>query len=304
MFVRWVSGALLYAAALQAHVVSMSTGEIRMDGPTAVYELRIPMVEVAHVAHPETELLDHIRFADGHRTRASCHEEEATYVCRAEYEFPGLHPNALDVECTLYQATVPNHIHLLTATQGANVDQLVFDQAFTEGEARFHPPSRAEVIAKESAAGAKRAVESAGGLLFLIALALAARSRVEAGTLAAVFIASEWAARPLGTRIPVALTARFFEAALALTVAYMAVEILLLPDGRFRWLVVGVLGLCHGLSLAGFPVTYLAGAAVVQVVLIALLTAGALKMPRDWQRPVAGALLAAGVAWFGLRMWR
>jgi hypothetical protein len=108
----------------------------------------------------------------------------------------------------------------------------------------------------------------------------------------------------LGTRIPVALTARFFEAALALTVAYMAVEILLLPDGRFRWLVVGVLGLCHGLSLAGFPVTYLAGAAVVQVVLIALLTAGALKMPRDWQRPVAGALLAAGVAWFGLRMWR
>jgi hypothetical protein len=303
---RFVSAVFLCAAAptLQAHVVSMSTGEIRMDGPTAVYELRMPMYEVAHVAHPEKELLDHIRFADGHRTRATCHEEDGTYVCRAEYEFPGLHPNALDVECTLYQVTVPNHIHLLTATQGANSDQLVFDRTFTEGEARFHPPSRAEAIAKESAAGAKKAVESAGGLLFLIALALAARSKTEAGTLAAVFIASECAARPLGARIPVAFTARFFEAALALTVAYLAVEILLLPEGRLRWLVVGVLGLCHGLSYAGFPVTYLAGAATVQMVLIALLAAGVLRMPQSWQRPMAGALLAAGVAWFGFRMWR
>jgi hypothetical protein len=301
---KYAFAALLGAATLQAHVVSMSTGDIRMDGPTATFELRMPMIELTHVAHPETDLLDHIHFADGHRTKSECHEEDGTYVCRAEYEFPGLHPNALEVACTLYQVTVPNHIHLLTAEQGPNSDQLVFDQTLTEGEARFHPPSRAEKIAKESAAGAKKAAASAGGLLFLIALALASRTKAEAATLAAVFLASEWAARPLGARIPVAFTARFFEAALALTVAYLAVEIVLLPEGRLRWLVVAVLGLCHGLSFAGFPPTYLAGAVAVQAVLIVLLAAAALKVPRAWNRPAAAALLVAGMAWFGFRMWR
>ena len=58
--------------------------------------------------------------------------------------------------------TVPNHIHLLTAVQGPNSDQLVFDQTFTAGEARFHPPSLAETIVKQSAAGAKKAAQSAG----------------------------------------------------------------------------------------------------------------------------------------------
>jgi hypothetical protein len=301
-----VSGYLLLcmtAATLQAHVVSISTGEIRLDGPTAIYELRIPMYEVAHVSQPETALLDHIRFDEGHRTRASCHEEDGTYVCRAEYEFPGLHPNSLEVECTLYQVTVPNHIHLLTAMQGSNSDQIVFDKTITEGEARFHPPSRAERIAKESVAGTKKAV-SAAGLLFLIALALAARSKGEAGALAAIFIASEWAALPLGVRIPVTFTARFFEAALALTVAYLALEILMLPDGGLRGLVVAVLGLFHGLSFAGFPATYLAGASAIQVILFALLAASALQIPKSWTRPVARTLLAAGLIWFGFGLWR
>ena len=295
---------LILPRCLQAHVVSMSTGEIRVDGPTAVYELRMPMYEVAHVADPEKALLDHVQFGNGHRTRASCHEEDGVYVCRAEYEFPGLHPNALDVECTLYQVTVPNHVHLLTAIQGPNTDQLVFDQTLSEGEVRFHPPSRGEVIARESVKGARRAAMNAAGLLFLAALALAARSRGEAVTLAAVFLASEWVARPVGPHIPLAFSARFFEAALALTVAYLAVEILLLPDGKLRWLVVAVLGLFHGLSLAAFPPSYQAGASVAQTLVWTPLAAGALRLPKPWLRPAAATILAAALAWFVVRLWR
>jgi len=295
---------LFVAPALYAHVVSMSTGEIRMDGPTAVYELRIPVYEASHAANPEKSLLDHIRFADGHRTRSSCREEDGTYICRAEYEFPALHPNALEVECTLFQVTVPNHVHLLTAVQGPNTDQLVFDRAFTEGEARFHPPSRAEVIAKQSSSGAKKALQNAAGLLFLIALALASRSGKEAFTLGVAFLASEWLARPIGPRIPVSLSARFFEAALALTVAYLAIEILLLPDGRFRWLVVAVLGLFHGLSMAAFPAVYQAGGTAVQAVAMAPLAAGALHLRKLWRPPIAVAVMLAALAWFGFRLWR
>ncbi len=288
---------------VRAHVVSMSTGELRMDGPTASFELRMPMYEIAQLADPQKALLDHLRFGDGHLARASCQEEDGAYVCRAEYEFPGLHPDSLPVVCTLYEVTVPNHVHLLTATQGPNSDQVVFDQTLTEQEVRFHPPSRAEVIVRQSASGMKRALQSASGLLFLAALALAAGSPRQAAAFAVVFLGSEWLARPLGPRIPLAFTARFFDAAMALTVAYLAVELLLLPDGKMRWLVVAVLGLFHGLSLAAFPVPYQAGASGAQAAMLVPLAAGALRTPKSWRSPAAALLLAAALGWFGYRLW-
>ncbi|HEY4364111.1 MAG TPA: HupE/UreJ family protein [Bryobacteraceae bacterium] len=300
----WRSWFLLMLAAveLQAHVVSMSTGELTVDGPTATFELRMPMFEVAHAAHPETELLAHVHFEGAKLTHSHCQAEDSAYVCRGDYEFARLPKDSLAVECTLYQVTVPNHVHLLTATRGANTDQLVFDQRFTSGEVRFHPPSRAERIAREFAAGGMRALRGAAGMLFLIAMALASRSRAEALSIAAVFLVAEWAARPLGPLLPVTLSVRFLEAVLALTVAYLAVEVLLLPEGRFRWMIVAVLGLCHGLSYAGFPATYLSGAEAVQVLLWGMLAAAAFKMPRSWLRPAAALLLASALGWFALSL--
>ena len=287
-----------------AHVVSMSTGELRVDGPTATFELRIPMYEVAQVAHPETALLAQFRFGDGHLTKSACHAENATYVCRGEYEFASLHLNSLDVQCALFQATVPNHVHLLTAFQGTNSDQEVFDQRFQGADVRFHPPSTAERILREAGGGATRAAESAAGVLFLIGLALAARSKREALLLASVFLFAECAARPLGPLLPLSFSARSLEAILGLTVAYLATEVLLLPEGHWRWVAVAALGLCHGLSLAGFPAGYLTGALPLQAVALALLSTGVFRMPRAWLRPAAALVLAAGVAWFGTRLLR
>src|SRR5262249_44592415 len=156
---------LFVAPALYAHVVSMSTGEIRMDGPTAVYELRIPVYEASHAANPEKSLLDHIRFADGHRTRSSCREEDGTYICRAEYEFPALHPNALEVECTLFQVTVPNHVHLLTAVQGPKTHPPFFYPGVTDGEARVYPPPPPGVSAKHASSRGEKTLEDETGRL-------------------------------------------------------------------------------------------------------------------------------------------
>ena len=293
----------LLASAAQAHVVSISTGELQVDGPTAVFELRIPMYEVAQVAHPETALLDQFRFGDGHLARSSCREDEGFYVCRGEYEFPGLHRDSLAVECTLYQVTVPNHIHILTATQGANTDQRVFDQRFPSGQVKFHAPSTAEKFLREAAEGSLRTIESAAGLLLLIGLALAARSGKEALLFGAVFLAAEGAARPLGPLLPLSFSARAMEAVLGLLIAYLAVEILLLPQGRSRWVVVAILGVCHGFSLAGWPGGYWAGALPLQAVALALAASAALRMPSAAGRPAAAALLAAGLGWFALRTW-
>lgn len=65
-----------------------------------------------------------------------------------------------------------------------------------------------------------------------------------------------------------------------------------------------MLGLLHGVSLAGFPASYLIGAMPVQALLLAALALAALNMRRTWLRPSAGALMSAALAWFGLRLWR
>ncbi len=302
---RWhnLAGLLLGIAPVWAHIVSMSTGELRVDGPTAVYELRMPMFEVAHISNPETALLNHIRFDDAHRTSGECHEEDGSYACRATYEFSGF-VDRLDVECTFFEITVPNHIHILTAVQGANSDQAIFDQSFPRAEVRFRPPSRFETATREVAAGLWRAVASPSGLMILLGLAMASRTNREAVILAAMFLAGEWITRIVAPRIPWPLAPRFIEAAMALSVAYLAVEILLLPEAGRRWIIVLGLGLLHGLYFAGFPVTYLTGAAAAQAIVIAGMALMVLKLPAVWRARPAWALLSAGLGWFAWRLVR
>ena len=288
----------LLCACVYAHVVSMSNGELHVNGRTATYELRIPMYEVANVANPETTLLDHVKFEGARRTSSSCQEQDGTYVCHATYEFDRPVPDKIEVECTLFQVTVPNHVHLLYAVQGPNSDQEVFDQSFRHAEVRFHPPSRAELIAKAAAAGIARLFKSVSGLLFLAVLVLAARNTSEMGILTIMFLAGEWLARPLSPRIPMSFSPEFLEAVLALTVAYLAAEVAFLPDSQARWAVVPVLGIAHGMPFAAFPPSYLTAASITQVILLGALWIAARKMPMAWRRPAAGIMLVAGIGWF------
>ena len=289
---------LLAAGMAHAHVVSMSSGELHVDGRTASYELRMPMYEVEHVTNPETTLLDQIRFEGARRTSSECHQDSGVYICRAQFEFERDVPDRIEAECTLFKVTVANHVHLLYAVQGQNSDQHVFDQTFTRAEVRFHPPSRTELVVRDAANGIARLVKSPAGLLFLAVLVLAARSRREAAILAVAFLAGEWLALPIAPRIPMSFSPQFLESILALTVAYLAAEIVFLPDGRARWMVVPVLGVAHGLPFAAFPPAYLGGASTVQLLLLAVLTFAALKMPQRWRRPGAAVFLACGLGWF------
>jgi hypothetical protein len=281
-----------------AHVVSMSSGELHVNGRTATYELRIPMYEVAHVTHPETALLDQLKFEGARRTSSMCQEQDGTYICHADYEFDQPVPDKIEVECTLFQVTVPNHVHLLYAVQGPNSDQQVFDQSFRQAEVRFHPPSRAELVAKAAAAGIARLFKSVSGLLFLAVLVLAARNSREMGILTIAFLAGEWLARPLSLRIPISFSPAFLEAVLALTVAYLSAEIVFLPDSQARWAVIPILGIAHGLPFSAFPASYLTAASITQAILLLGLRIAARRMPIGWRRPAAGVSLIAGLGWF------
>jgi len=303
------------AIPLFGHMVSMSTGDLRVDGAHAHYELRIPMYEVAHVRDPQRAFFEHIQFKGGGGTaralRQDCSDRQDTYVCAADYDFPAP-PDIIGVDCTFASITVPNHVHLLRAYRGSKIDQAVFDLSFTSAELRFRPPSAFETGIREMSAGFMRAVEGAAPLLFLGALVLAARDRRELWKLFGGLIGGELAAIAAAPALRLNLPPRFIEAAAALTIAYLALEIALLPQSRARWLVVAVLGVFHGLYFASFlsdsgfgPAAFFAGVVLAQALaigVIALVTRRVLTMTRVV--PVAASvLLCAGLTWFFMRLW-
>jgi hypothetical protein len=160
-------------------------------------------------------------------------------------------------------------------------------------------------------------MRAAGGLaplLFLVSLVLAARTRRELVALSASFIAAEALACAIAPRIRFPMSPRFIEAAAALTIAYLAFEIILLPNSGMRWLVVAVLGLFHGAYFAAFltesgyrAATFLTGVVVCELLLIALFAVLIERLIRlSFLRrmvPVAASLLlAVGIAWFLLRL--
>ena len=147
---------LLACAIAHGHVVSISNGELRVTGRTAQFEFRIPSYEVDAIANPETEILDQFHFGDSSRGSASCRKDSDWLTCNATYEFPQPIPDKVDVECTLYRVTVPNHIHMLYALQGEDSDQQMFDQNSPMHELRFHPPSLRESITRDGSAGTGR----------------------------------------------------------------------------------------------------------------------------------------------------
>jgi hypothetical protein len=299
---------LTMAAPMWAHAVSMSTGELRIDGPLADYELRIPMVEVAQMADPRS-ILDYIHFAGGHRTSAKCADEDGTYVCHATYEFVALVPDRLNVECRFFETTAPNHVHWLQAVRGANSDQEVFDQAFPNSALRFRPPSRIDTFLREFGLGFARAARNWIGLLFILGLAVATKTGGNGGQSRfpqfvpfLTFLLGEAGAILVGPRIPWPLAPRFLEAAMALTVAYLAVEILMAAEAKNLAWIVGALGLFHGLSVSGFPLPYSLSAGVLQTVVFIGLRWAARRLSAGWRRWIAWGLLLAGLGGFGLRV--
>jgi len=304
---------VLLACPAIAHVMSMSSGDLTIRGTEAHYEFRLPLYEMPHVANPAQSLFAHIVFSSGGRQARlidkSCREDAAlgAYVCTADYEFAAP-VDRLDVECTFHAVTVPNHVHLLRVENGGKRDQALFDISFPHATLRFRPPTALETAITEAGGGALRACGGAAQILFLVSLVVAARSRRELLLLTAMFLAGQMAAAIALPSTAWQPPARFVEAAAGLTIAYLAVEILVLPEAGMRWLIVAVLGAFHGLYFAmflrttGYRALYvLGGAGFAEIAMIAVfaLVFGYVVRP---VRVCATLLLATGMAWFFLRL--
>jgi len=309
--------ALLSVFPVWAHVNSMSAGDVTVNGARARYELRMPIYEIAHIKAPESALFEHIRFSaagqQARLTQKSCREDSDFYLCVGDYEFPA--PVArLDVECTFHKITVPNHVHLLRAQKDGKSDQAILDFSFSKAQIRFQPPTALETVATQIGAGFVRAAGGLIPILFLATLALAARSPRELAALAGMFLVGQILTAAIVPGTSWDPPSRFVEAATALTIAYMAVEILALPNAGKRWLIAGVLGIFHGLYFALFlrasgfrPAYVLIGATFCELTLISLFAfcfsrVGRLSTRFQPARVAAGLLLGVGMFWFFLRL--
>lgn len=311
---RLVTGFLLLSSPCFAHVMSMSSGDLTIQGALAHYELRFPLYEVPHVANPGQTLLAHITFASGGTAarllNSACREDAGinSYVCTADYQFAGP-VESLDVECTFPAVTVPNHVHLLRVENGEKRDQALFDISFPRATLRFRPPTGLETAMTEGGAGAVRAFGGAAQILFVVALVLAARGRRELALLTSMFLVGQIAGAVIIPRTGWEAPARFVEAAAGLTIAYLAVEILALPKAGMRWLIVAILGGFHGLYFAlflqttGYHASYvLSGAVVAEVVGIGVFGLAAGYLGKRVVTVLASLLLATGLGWFFLRL--
>jgi len=317
---RVLAGLVLLASPALAHVMSMSSGDLTIRGTLAHYEFRLPLYEVPHIANPAKALIAHIVFSSGGRQaqllNSACREDAAhgSYVCTADYQFAAP-VDTLDVDCTFPAVTVPNHVHLLRVENGSKRDQALFDISFPRATLRFRPPTALETAITQAGGGALRALGGAAQILFLASLVLAARTRRELMLLTTMFLAGQIAAAIIVPRTAWQPPARFVEAAAGLTIAYLAVEILVLPKAGMRWLIVAVLGAFHGLYFelflrtTGYRAIYvLSGAVLAEITLVAILALlfSYLRKLLAALKPVpvcASLLLITGMAWFFLRMW-
>lgn len=301
------------ASAANAHVMSMSSGDLKIEGVHARYELRMPLYEIAHVQQPEQVLLSHVKFTGAHLASKECHADPASdvYVCIADYTFPKP-VDEVTVECRLAAATVPNHVHLLHAQLGDKREEAIFDASFTGTTLRFRDTGAAEAAITQAVAGFLRALGGPVQVLFLAAMVLAARSRRELILLGATWVAGQCASVAVVPLTGWQPATRFVEAAAALTIAYLAVEVLLLPAAGARWIVAAALGVIHGLYLLLFvqstgyhPALVVAGAAIADGLVLAGLWYGVARLggiAKNWTRAGASVLLVFGLAWFLLRL--
>ena len=316
---RRVPWLICFTAPIYAHVMSLSSGDLTVTGARARYELRMPLYELTHIRNPGRSIFENIHFSSCGRearlTASDCKADASadTYFCTADYEFAEP-PDRIDVTCTYHSITVPNHVHLLRAYMGGKNDQAVFDLSFNRATLRFRPPTPTEIAITQIGGGFIRAWGGIVQLLFLAALVLAGRSARELVVLTAMFLAGQAASVFLVPLTGWQPAPRFVEAAAALTVAYLAIEILLLPDAGWRWLIAVVLGAFHGLyfhlfvqSTGYHPALVMAGAALAEILATFALWFAFTRISRLAKalRPLqvsACALLAFGVVWFVLRM--
>ena len=279
----------LLAVPLFAHMVSLSSGQMDINGTEAQLVLRVPAYELAA---GEQSLDNAYQIQGATMASRACVPDGQELVCT--YKFTAV-PASPRIICRLAQALVANHVHVLTARRNGEIARQVFSGAVFDADLRFGGGQDPIPAALD---GVTQAFSGWARLLLLFTIGFAARRRREALAFALALAVSQ--AASLFLALPA--SPRFVEAAAAIGVGYLAFEVLMLPQAGHRWLAVAGVGLLLGLGVpsGGSFIFYSA------FVLSAVATVTAIGLwslaRRPAARPVSAALLLLAILWFSLQV--
>ena len=254
---------LTLAGAAHAHVRS-STGysDVRGEGSTVRYELSletVPLQAAAGDGTPEAYVLPLVQvFLDGvecdgsaERAGAASHDGRDHTRIALTYACPGSPGGSYEIRYGVFAdgSVVDDHTNVVRYDLAGASGSFVFDA----GQRELHAGDASLLATAERfvVIGIEHILFGIDHVLFLLALLLGARSLGQVVKLATTFTAAHSVTLALGALGWVNVPAEIVEPLIALSIAYVAADVMLGNEGRHRLPIVFGFGLLHGLGFAG-----------------------------------------------------
>lgn len=228
---------------------------------------------------------------------------------------------ALAVDSTLHQLTQPDHRHLAHAVIDGTSHETVLDGAVTHAAFQAGPSATIDAARRFVVLGMEHIVTGYDHLAFLVVLLVGATSLLEVVKIVTAFTVAHSITLALATFGLVSLPSVLIESLIAFSIAWVAVENLLVDHIDRRWRITFVFGLVHGFgfsnvlrdmelpraSLALSLFTFNAGVEIGQLIFVLATFPLMYHLLRTrWHPPFALAcsslVLCLGVYWFVQRL--
>lgn len=225
--------------------------------------------------------------------------------------------DVLELESTFHLLTDDRHRVLCRVELGTGAEQLIFDHRHPRQRVTVHAGDRGpRNWARYFILGVEHLVTGYDHIAFLIGLIIVGGSLGSLAILISSFTMAHSLTLALSTLGVVSLSEPLVEAAIALSVCFIALENLLVRKPQRRWVVTFLIGLVHGLGfshvlremelpreeLIGSLLSFNAGLEVAQVLVLLVLFPVILVIQRQrWQAAAVPAtsstILVLGIVW-------
>lgn len=264
-------------SSLFAHTTSISYSEILIQEKTVQVRLRLNLYEVSFAAQLDSnsdrvlsnaevrsnfpmwvhKVFDCIQIESrGETGRASLGEfqfkpDTGALECLLSYSFS----QALEevrFKVTLHNLTDSGHLNLALLKYDSQQEQRFFNLENTETRIAFHRGGMSflKLWTRWLLIGGSRVISSYECIAFLFGLLLVGQNLKNQATVTGAFLLSQTATFLIGAFNLVALPQKFIGSAVALSVAYISIENLLIKELSNRWVIALFFGLIYGFSFS------------------------------------------------------
>jgi hypothetical protein len=157
---------------------------------------------------------------------------------------------ALAIDSTLHQLTQPDHRHLAHAVIHGTSHEAVLDGSVTHADFQAGLSATSDTAKRFVVLGMEHIATGYDHLAFLVVLLVAATSLLDVVKIVTAFTVAHSITLALATIGLVALPSTMIESLIALSIAWVAVENLLVDHVDRRWRITFVFGLVHGFGFS------------------------------------------------------